>query len=475
MGQIDHEKIVRLLPTYVVIMDCNEEIVYINKTADYIRREDIVGLKFKDFVKEEGYEYYSNLIQDFFKSGKPIHLDIEYNIEWENRQFRAYFTPFEIVDGKVTKALVLNVDNRSFIQTQELAEINEFKFKTIVDNIPDDVLQVDENYVIQFHNKVRTLGEPRRLKLIGRNLLDFVPDEKYKEFLKKNFEKAAATGKPQEYEVMGYDEVNKDRWYRATCNAIIKEDKVLGYILHTFDITTQKLEHLKTKEFNEFLEKMVEERSSELKKANEEIKLLLKETHHRVKNNLQIINSLLNLQSRVSNKEAKDAIELSQNRIQSMALIHEMLYKTDNLSSIKIKDYLETLTRMHVMNFSIGKEIQYKINTSSSIQKVDMDFLIPIGLLINELISNSLKYAFKDAKSPIIEISLEAQDISKNQIYNALLTYKDNGSGFLINENGDEDNGLGTMLIESFVDQLDGVYQILPSEKGVYYEFKFNL
>ena len=151
---------------------------------------------------------------------------------------------------------------------------------------------------------------------------------------------------------------------------------------------------------------------------------LLKEIHHRVKNNLQIVSSLLNLQSEsIVDEKYLGLIKESHNRINSMALVHEMLYKSKDLSKIELKEYIEVLSSSVNMSYSSpSKEISFKYDIQTGIF-LEIDMMIPIGLILNEILSNSYKYAFKDMKTGLITIVLK-QDKSK-----LLLTVFDNGIG----------------------------------------------
>ncbi len=150
---------------------------------------------------------------------------------------------------------------------------------------------------------------------------------------------------------------------------------------------------------------------------------LLKEIHHRVKNNLQIISSLLNLQAGYLKDDAAiDAVKEGQNRVKSMALIHERLYQNDDLSAVEASEYIENLLNTLYRSFGIDKEDIIPTIQVEPI-KLDIDTMIPLGLIVNELINNSLKYAFPD-RSGNLEVSLR-------RIGSAIeLKVKDDGSGF---------------------------------------------
>jgi len=153
----------------------------------------------------------------------------------------------------------------------------------------------------------------------------------------------------------------------------------------------------------------LEEREQQIKSSLEEKEVLLKEIHHRVKNNMQIISSLLSLQSMyVKDKDIEETFKECQNRVRSMAMIHEDLYRYPNLAEINLQDYLQNLISGLFSSYGADpRQIKTHINLEKV--KVDMDKSISYGLIINELISNSLKYAFPENEG-VISLTLRRMD-----------------------------------------------------------------
>lgn len=191
--------------------------------------------------------------------------------------------------------------------------------------------------------------------------------------------------------------------------------------------------------------------TAELAKKNIENELLLKEIHHRVKNNLQTISSLLSLQSEsITDKNAYDAVQESKNRVASMAQIHQKLYQGENLAAVEMRDYFETIGEAIIDSFGQNAEnISLKIDMSEI--ELDVDSAIPIGLITNELITNSIKHAFPNNQKGNILITLVQEE-------NGLLklTVADNGQPSNNKSVVNKDKGFGTLLIQLLTTQLGG-------------------
>lgn len=191
---------------------------------------------------------------------------------------------------------------------------------------------------------------------------------------------------------------------------------------------------------------------------------LLKEIHHRVKNNLQLVMSLLNIQSQEANNNIENFIEVSQSRIASIALVHENLYKTKNLSKVDFKEYLNNLTDSILNTYvDLKNNIDLKINVVTAY--LDIETAIPLGLIINELIQNAYKHAFDENQKGIIEIIL----LEKDSVFE--LKISDNGNGFAVNK--ELNKTLGIELVELLVGQIKGNIKMI-NHQGVSYTIQFK-
>lgn len=191
--------------------------------------------------------------------------------------------------------------------------------------------------------------------------------------------------------------------------------------------------------------------NAQLELKNKENELLMKEIHHRVKNSLQTISSLLNLQSgSIRDVSAFNAIQESKNRVTSMALIHQKLYQGENLAVIEMRDYFETIGKAILKSFG-EKARSVDLNVDMPELELDVDTAVPIGLITNELFTNSLKYAFRKAEKGQVTISLTK---GENNLFK--LEISDDGEWDGRQKPPEHDSGFGTMLVGLLTTQLGG-------------------
>lgn len=215
-----------------------------------------------------------------------------------------------------------------------------------------------------------------------------------------------------------------------------------------------RAERLKARAFDKLslLNEEVVTKNLLIERALGEKEALLKEIHHRVKNNLQVISSILNMQSRASaSPEMLSVIQEGQSRVKAMALIHQKLYQTEKLSEIDFREYAEELLEhlSSIFQGTSGKEILRKV-TGSDI-KLDIDVAIPLGLILNELISNAYKYAFEGREQG--QISVELKRTTEG---NLQLEVADNGNGLPVDFDLEKAKSLGLKLVNILTRQLNG-------------------
>jgi len=240
-----------------------------------------------------------------------------------------------------------------------------------------------------------------------------------------------------------------------------------GLLIILHDVTERKLNEDALKRSNESLQAEMKERkkAEEITRASlHEKEVLLKEIHHRVKNNLQIISSLLNLQSGTSHDNSS-AFKESQSRIKSMALIHEKLYQSESLSHIDFSGYVASLTNYLSRSYILSQNVTIEMDIQGI--SLDVDRAIPCGLIINELVTNSLKYAFKDGKAGEIQINM-VMDGGKY-----VLIVSDDGVGLPQGLDFRNSPSLGLQLVNTLVEQLEGTIE-LEKAAGTTFTIKFG-
>ncbi len=336
--------------------------------------------------------------------------------------------------------IVEDVTERKRIE-EALTESEE-KYRTLVENSKDSIVIIDAKGNVQFANKATeeltgyTMEEGLSVNVRQITPLKYWP---------KSFSmlKEAIMGRPIPY----FESVirRKDGALvpvESGGQAIFKDGKVEGIQVITRDITERK------------------QAEEQMRASLREKEVLLKEIHHRVKNNMQIISSLLALQSRyIEDEKLLEVFRDIQNRIQSMALVHESLYRSRDLASINFRDYIENLVNSLVKSFRTdGGRIAVKVNAENI--SLGSDHAVPCGLIINELVSNSLKHAFPGDRKGEITVGLHPVNGNKFE-----LKVKDNGIGMSKNVDLKKVKSLGLRLVSILAeDQLKG--RIRLSRKG---------
>lgn len=338
---------------------------------------------------------------------------------------------------------------------KQLREQNS-KIQAIFDNNSNIMIwTINKHYEITSYNK-SFKNECQRILNIdiskNTNFYDVLQD-RITPLMKEDIEsfiQSAFKGNPQEME--GYIEYDVDRkLWLETFISPIKYDGFdvdeLAFIAH--DTTDKKTIYNKMKE------------------SLEEKEVLLKEVHHRVKNNLQVISSILNLQSSyVSDQNTLSILRESQNRIKSMSFIHENLYQTENFSSINFSEYIINLTGNLIHTYQMTSNPIHLEHKADDIT-LNLDQAIPCGLIVNELVSNAIKYAFKDIKKPILKV-----EIHENQNIITIIV-ADNGIGIPKEIDIYNTDSLGLQLVFTLIDQIDGNIDIKISN-GTQYLIKFE-
>ncbi len=250
---------------------------------------------------------------------------------------------------------------------------------------------------------------------------------------------------------------DKGEWLVAEVNVDITERKQAEKAMQTaYDQSLIYADQLKAE---------IEERT----RTEKEKEVLLREIHHRVKNNMQVISSLLKLQSgRIEDKRSVEMLKESQDRIRAMALVHEKLYESKDLANVDFDEYIKYLVQTLFRSYEINREkIRLKLNIERV--KFNIDKAIPCGLIVNELVLNSIKHAFADGDRGEIEVSLLF--INENEVE---LTVSDNGVGIPEEMDLKNSGSLGLKLVNILTDQIDGKLY-LDRSKGTKFQIRFKM
>lgn len=331
-------------------------------------------------------------------------------------------------------AFSINNTFQALHKSEKKLEDSEEKYRSIFENTGTAMVIADENMLITLANRTfKNILNKEGCEIEGKlNWIEMVvPDERekikfYHKIDRKKDVDSAIIPKTYEVEIM----VNGDlKVFFATFEFI---PGTKNSLISLIDITERK------------------RTESLLKSSLKEKELLLREIHHRVKNSLQIIRSLLSLQaSEFDDNLIIEKYKESENRIHTIALIHENLYQSTDISNIDFKNYLEILIKDIMYSYNVNRDM-IKIILDIKDYKLGIETAIPLGLIINELVSNAIKHAFKHCEIGEIRIVLNKQGD------NYILTIKDNGIGLSEDIQPENSKSLGFMLVNALVTQLEG-------------------
>jgi PAS domain S-box-containing protein len=339
---------------------------------------------------------------------------------------------FGVVSGYVKQNMALRRENRRRRQAEEL-------YRSLVENANDIIYTLDSNGVFRYvsPNWTKTLGHPIR-EVTGHGFQRFVPEEDQPRchgFLRSVLETGAGSG--FEYRVRHAD--GSLRWH-VTNAAAVRFDGEMRFLGVARDLTERKI------------------REENLLAMMREKELLLQEVRHRVKNNLQLMLSLLSLQRRTVT-DGTSAVHLfeTENRIRTLSLVHELLYGAEDMSRIDAATYLSAVTaqlRDALQSTQHGISIDPRVSSVT----LPVDVAIPIGLIVNELVTNAVKHAFSGQGGGTVRVEFgPAEDGFE-------LVVEDNGNG-PPDSFGPGRRSLGSMLVTSLSNQLDGTWRV-SGKKG---------
>jgi PAS domain S-box-containing protein len=349
---------------------------------------------------------------------------------------------------KKTLALKAEISERQ--RVEKALRISEEKYRAIAETVPVAVTVSDLEGTLTYASPQTAdlHGYDSPGELLGKNALELIAPEEHEKAL-ANLKETLQEGIIKS---LVYTFLKKDgaRFTGELSAALLKDagGEPEAFIAITQDITERK-------------------RAEEALKASLlEKEVLLKEVHHRVKNNLQIISSLINLQAaQLNDQESKHIFQEIKNRIYSMALVHKKLYQSRDFSNINFREYVEEMVNELLRTYQTTVHVSPEIEISDI--AFDIDTAIPCGLILNELISNALKHAFPHCQQGNIYISIQPLEAPFYE-----LTVRDNGVGIPRHFSLEKTDSLGIRLVKMLADQLEGSITI-TGDKGTTIKIKF--
>lgn len=396
------------------------------------RLSDLKNSQEAQKVSEQWQEKY----KDVFK-GRSMEF-VSFRIDTKGREYAMQFYLHPIYNdvGEIVEAYGLGKDITEKVNAEQSTFRQTAKLNALFEGSSHYIWTVDrENNLTSFNKNYTDLIQkvyesvPKLGESLDRGKM--LENEAYIKRMESNYGKAFEGEKINfELELIGMN--GEKIFLDVFLNPVMEKNKIIEVSGIAHDITATKL--------NE----------DRIKQSLKEKEVLLKEVHHRVKNNMQIISSILNLQSSyTTDSNILNLLRESQNRIKTMAYIHESLYQNKTFSSINFNEYLTQLISNIIHSYSVSPDkMQLQVDCEKTI--LNLDVSIPLGLIINELITNSIKHAFPDSSKGIISINLRTQ----NKL--VFLTVEDSGVGIGPNISTEKSGTLGLQLVYTLIDQIDG-------------------
>ncbi|MCB9164701.1 MAG: PAS domain S-box protein [Flavobacteriales bacterium] len=389
-------------------------------------------------------------------AGKPTRFETEL-VDQQGRRVcnEIFLSPVFGVDGKVTEVFGVGHEITEQKEAEDLVRHQAARIKAIFENAANVMIwTLDKDFRITSFNEHFQETTERRLGIHFEEGDDFIGTMRERvangaaEPAIAQF-KAARKGGAQQFEVELQGDEGRSLWVECFLNPIAGTKGVKEISCMAYGITDRKEAELK------------------LRQSLNEKEVLLKEVHHRVKNNLQVISSILSLQTAHVDGDARilELLRVSRDRIRSMSFIHESLYQNKDFSSIDMATYIDGLSRNLVMSYSLTNNIALERDLKRA--ELVLDQAIPCGLILNELISNAFKHAYPDGRSGTVRIGLNLVGDMVS------ISVADDGVGLPEGFSAKNDGNLGLELVRTLVGQLDGKLEV-KTGAGVAYLLTFE-
>ncbi|PKL66442.1 MAG: hypothetical protein CVV28_10590 [Methanobacteriales archaeon HGW-Methanobacteriales-1] len=463
------EKIISTMPNLLILADHKGNITKVNDSLT-----SILGYDENDLIGKPFYEIFASErkidLKEIIQEGKQFNIEsVICSIDHQKIDVFLNISPILDILKVTTGFVIIGTDLTEIKRASQKIIESEFKFRSVVEQISDGIsLAIAPGIIIDWNSSMEEITgikkEDFNDKFIHEIIHDLFPlpvdvdddghmmEKKPLNYYKHEFENVFKNKiLPDNLKIKETKIIRSDGSSREVMINNFFVEKCTPHILCTVvqDITDQK------------------ESENFLKASLEEKEILLREIHHRVKNNLQIISSLLNLQKRyVDDKEALNLFQESQNRVKSMSMIHESLYQATDLGHIDFSVYISKLSMELMSSYGVNTN---QISLEREVEEVilDINTAIPCGLIINELMTNCIKYAFPEGRKGKITIKFFSEDDQY------VLEVSDNGIGLPDDIDFKKMKSLGIRLVNSLVGQLEGTIE-LDASSGTKFIIKFK-
>lgn len=440
----------------VLVLDKNNDFEDYNKAAiDLFELDTNKKYNIEDFLPEDTKRRIEVKRKELRKDGKVSNFEIDIITAKGHSKVVEISSNAFFKNGLYngSRDIVRDVSERRKYQIDLTNK--QYQLQSIFENSSNFLIwTLSENFeLISINKELQELmkyGFNRKIE-IGIDFIEFIKPGIKPHLFNKTLElyKRAVNGTPQEFEAPLMTLKGEEIWIETFLSPI----KVVGK--NKYDLACLAIDITDKKKAEQ-----------ELLDSLNEKEILLKEVHHRVKNNLQVISSILNLQSSyVKDENTLSILRESQNRIKSMSFIHESLYQTKDFSEVNFSAYLENLVRNLVQSYQIENN-NIILNLEIGEVSLNLDQSIPCGLIVNELVSNAIKYAYLPNEKGILNVKLIEE---KRKI---TIIVEDKGKGLPEGFSIQETQTLGLQLVDSLVNQIDGEIKI-ESKKGTKYTISF--
>jgi len=430
-------------PVTIITLNRHGTILFVNHT-ELGPPGKVIGTSVYDYIKPGRCDEFGEALSAVFEKREGVRLRMEMRRgDGTPAFFENQIGPVEL-GGRVVAALLVSMDITERMKAEE-------NYRLVVENANTMILIIQDG-ILKYTNPMSPLitGYTPE-ELISRSFLDFVHPADREIITERYMQNLGGETVPQLYDYRILHKNGDIRW--VSINGTLMEFEGRPAMLYFLtDITARKA-----------AERM-------LTASLQEKEILLKEIHHRVKNNFQVITSLLSLQRRrITDPETAAIFDQSQNRIRAMSLIHEKLYQSKNLAGIDLAEYVSTLVHELYDNYRTSKGVvALRFSLQSLI--IDIEKAIPCGLILNELVTNAFKYAFPPdlMRHPSLSLSLRTQD------GNVEMVVRDNGVGLPPEIELNRTGSLGLMMVPLLAGQLGGTIECERGE-GTSYTLRFGL